>query len=153
MRCNVTSETARIPSVAIQTHLLLNGRTADYRRAGMGTTTILSAGKSLGDKWGLTGNLGVMHIGNVVVLNSFYALALGFGASPDLSFFIEGYGQLDDTDLNFDAGVGYFLNPNLKLDLSAGLEGFGEFEGDPTGLTSDYFISLGLSWRLNWRKN
>ncbi len=152
VRYNVTNESANVPSICVQTRLLLKGTSGDFGRVGVGQTTIVAVGKGLGDRFGLTGNVGFSNSGNAAGMTSFYTLALGFGASRRLSFFVEGYGNLNDVDLGVDAGVGYFLSPDVKLDLSAGLEGFGAFEGDNTGLDSDYFVDLGFSWRVNWRK-
>ncbi len=151
VRYNVTSESAKVPSICVQTRLLLNAVGEDYQRTGVGQTTLVAVGKGISDRLGLTANVGFTNGGQAPGLTSFYALSVGFNASQRLSFFVEGYGRLDDVDINFDAGLGYFLSPDLKLDFSAGLEGFGGFEGDPVGLDADYFLDLGISWRVNWR--
>ena len=152
VRYNITSASSGVPSMCIQTRLLLNVRSDDFKQGGVGNTTIFSIGQGLGAGFGLTGNLGFTTGGSSPQTTSFYTLSLGYNVTPKLSLFVEEYGRIDDFDLNVDAGIGYFVTPDFKLDISAGLQGFGEFEGDPAGLESDYFLSAGLSWRVDWRE-
>ena len=152
VRYNVTSESERVPSIAVQTRLLLNTFGDDYGRQGVGHTTIVAIGKRLGTKASLTGNAVFTHNGNVPGMIPRYTLALNYMITRQLQAYLGGYGRFDDFDFNVDGGFGYFVNRDLKFDLTAGTQGFGDFEGDPEGLESDYFVSAGVSWRLDWRE-
>ena len=70
--------------------------------------------------------------------------ALGFGLSETAGAFVEVFGFIPSDSGGpetyfFDAGVTQSLNPDLQLDLRAGV-----------GLNSaadDYFVGAGLIWR------
>ena len=148
-RYNVLSETERLPSIAVQTRFLLRAQSEPFRRAGTGATTIIAVSKSLGGSFGALTNFGFTHAGGTETgLDAFYTAVLAYGIGRKLNAFVEGYGRFDGFDLNVDGGLGYFVNPDLKLDVFAGLQGFGDFEGDLPAVRDDYFVSFGVSWRV-----
>lgn len=151
VRYNVTSESGKVPSICVQTRLLLNTFDEDYGREGIGQTTILAVSKSIVPGLGVVTNLGFTHDGNTPRARPFYTLGLSYAPVQRLQLYLETYGRFSGFDLNVDAGVGYFVNRDLKFDVFGGLQGFGDFEGDPTGLEGDYFVSAGVSWRVDWR--
>ena len=152
VRYNVTSETETVPSIAIQTRLLLNAFDDTYGREGIGHSTIIAIGKRILPGLSGTANVIFTHDGNRPGARARYTLALSYMATQQLQLYLGGYGAFRDFDFNVDGGIGYFLNRDFKLDLVGGLQGFGEFEGDPVGLEADYFVSAGVSWRVDWRE-
>lgn len=74
-----------------------------------------------------------------------YVLNFGFPIHKNLSGFVENYGQYrgDTFETRFDGGLAWLLNNNVQFDLSAG---YG------VNSVTDYFISGGISWRLNLNK-
>ena len=152
VRYNVTSETEQVPSIAIQTRLLLNTFDDDYGREGVGHSTIVAIGKRIAPKTAATINAIFTHNGNAPGMIPRYTTALSHMLTQQLQLYLGGYGRIDDFDFNLDGGLGYFVNRDLKFDLTYGRQGFGDFEGDPDGLESDYFVSGGVSWRVDWRE-
>ncbi|NND93625.1 MAG: hypothetical protein HKN45_02105 [Flavobacteriales bacterium] len=69
-----------------------------------------------------------------------YTANLSRTLSDKVGVFAEIYGSLSDFEVNYDAGFSYLVNDDLQLDLSAGIQ-----DGN---LTDDWFIDLGVSWRL-----
>ena len=57
VRYNVLSATDKLPSVAVQTRLLLRSPTEAFRSAGVATSTIVAIGKGVTDDLGLVGNV------------------------------------------------------------------------------------------------
>jgi hypothetical protein len=73
----------------------------------------------------------------------FYSAVLGIGLTETLGMFVEPFGILATENVNehlLDAGLTWLVLPNLQLDLSGGV-GLNE-------AASDYFISVGLSYRI-----
>ncbi len=147
-RYNVTDESENVPSIAIQTRFLLRAQSEEFRRANTGATTILAAGKGITDNLALTSNLGFTHSGNAAGINPFYSLVVGYSIAQKVEVFVEGYGTFNEFDLNVDGGFGYFIRPDLKLDIFGGAQGFGDFEGDLPSVEGDWFVSAGVSWRV-----
>ena len=152
VRYNVTSESKWVPSIAVQTRLLLNTFDDDYGREGVGHSTIVAIGKRIGTKMAAMGNAVFTNDGNAPGAVTRYTVALNYMLTPRLQAYLGGFGTFDDFDLNADGGLGYFVNRDLKLDVFTGLRSFGDFEGDPEGLESDYFVAMGASWRVDWRE-
>lgn len=94
------------------------------------------------EKSGLGWNLGVAWNGDDAFATGWYSIAYGRELLPFLGFFAEIFGEFGPAPDMFscDAGFTIPLKENLQLDLYGG-----------TGLNdaaSDYFIGLGLSFRL-----
>lgn len=151
VRYNVTSETENIPSIDVQTRLLLRAQASEFRRSGVGTSTIVAIGKRLPGAFAGLINVILTHDGNRAQLQPAYTASLRYSPAQKWSLFLEGYGRLDDFTFSVDGGVGYFLSPDVKLDLFGGLEGFGDIEGEAPGIEDDFFVSAGVSWRIDWR--
>lgn len=72
-----------------------------------------------------------------------YTFAPGFNLSEKWYAYIELFGSVwknDDPEHSIDGGIAYYLNPNLKLDISAG---FGINKKAP-----DNYIAIGASFRF-----
>lgn len=129
------------PNIGIQSRLRLNVLSGDFNQENIGSTTILAISQGLGQKFGLTTNVGITWIGNNSDPIGTYVLNLGMDITDKVSIFIENYGNLasQDFDTRFDTGAALIVNPNLKLDFSAG---YGNNES-----IRDYFFDIGFSWR------
>jgi hypothetical protein len=99
----------------------------------------LPKGTSLGTNWILSYN------GNDAIPTGKYVINFSFPIYKKLSSFIENYGQYRDkiVETRFDGGFAWLLNNNFQFDVSAG---YGK------NTVTDYFISGGISWRLNLNK-
>ncbi len=150
-RYNVLAATDRLPAVSVQTRVLLRAQSEAFRRDRVGTTTIVSAGKGLTPKLGLTLNYGFTYAGGAPGLRSFYVVNPSYKATERLQLVADVYGDLNDFDLNVDFGVGYFLSRDLKVDAAVSAEGFGDFAGDGPAVESDWSVAAGVSWRVDWR--
>lgn len=75
-----------------------------------------------------------------------YFVNLGYAVNKKTSVFIEYYGALENHSFtnNFDGGIAYLLNDNIQLDLYSG--------GGKNDETITFFISAGVSYRLNLKK-
>lgn len=77
-----------------------------------------------------------------------YTFAPGFNLSKRFYFFVESFGFIGKEnyhDHNADAGIAYLINPNMKVDVAGG-KGL-------SSASSEYFLSLGYSFRLPVSKN
>lgn len=84
-----------------------------------------------------------------------YTLAYGLSITDKFGFFIENYGALyidlvasNQFDTYFDAGFSYLVNNDVQLDV---LGGYGTNWVD-NGQLDSYFVSAGVSWRINMAK-
>jgi hypothetical protein len=93
----------------------------------------------------LTTNWILSYGGNNAIPTGRYVLNFSFPVYKKLSSFIENYGQYRDKtfETRFDCGLAWLLNNNFQFDVSAG---YGK------NTVADYFISGGISWRLNLNK-
>ena len=146
LRYNILNSTGSGPSIGLQSRIRLNTLSGDFDQEKLGNTTILAISQGLGQRFGLTSNLGVTWLGNGGNPFGTYVLNLGVDLSDKVSIFIENYGLWGsgDFDTRFDTGLGYLVNPDLKLDVSAG---YGKNDG-----LQDYFVDLGFSWRTFTKK-
>jgi len=77
-----------------------------------------------------------------------YVFNFAFPIYRKLSGFVENYGQLSQKifQTRFDGGFAYLVNNNVQLDMFAG---YGSNQS-----VNDYFVSLGVSWRVvSFRNN
>ncbi|MDH3711129.1 MAG: transporter [Cyclobacteriaceae bacterium] len=141
VRFNLRDGQGSGPNIGIQSRLRLNVLSDDFNQENLGNTTILSVTQGLGPKFGLATNLGVTWIGNGSNPLGTYVLNFGYDVSAKVSVFVENYGVMNNSDINtrFDTGLGYLVNPNLKLDFSVGYGNNQDLE--------DYFFDIGFSWR------
>lgn len=78
----------------------------------------------------------------------FYVFNVGYQLHPKLSLFAEIYGDIIDDELTykFDGGVAYLINKNLQLDF------FGGYDRDSYYGWREWFVNLGISWRIKARR-
>ena len=73
-----------------------------------------------------------------------YTLSSGFNIGKRWYSYIELFGAIRNADLpqhNFDTGIGYYINDNLKLDLSSGV--------DITKNADQHYFAIGVSFRFH----
>lgn len=103
----------------------------------------LVANNTLSNKFSLCYNAGFAYGGESADGFFVYSIALGYSPIPKLSFFVEPYGNFDNSQIPnhlINGGITYLARNNLQFDLSGGI-----------GLdsrTDKGFLSLGLSWRI-----
>ena len=72
-----------------------------------------------------------------------WTVALGIGATDNLGFFVELYGEsglsASGSDTLFDGGVTYLIRSNVQIDFSAGVD---------LSESSNWFGGVGISFRL-----
>ena len=143
-RYNILEPNGAIPALGIQGRLLLKWQKEEFRRENLGSRFILAAGKRITDWVSYTTNFGMLWPGNGEGPVEFYTFNLGFSLTDRIGSFVEVYGRLDDFTTNYDAGFSYLVNPDLKLDASAGWQG--------TNNRDNWFVEAGFSWRFDWRE-
>jgi len=89
--------------------------------------------------------LGVTWTTHKVALQGTYGINVSFDLVKQVGGFIETYGVIEQGKMstNIDVGIGYLINNDLQLDLYGGWQGKQDIR--------DYFISLGVSWRIHKR--
>lgn len=143
-RFNIRQNKGVIPALGLQGSLLLKAQSSDYQRDKLGSRIVLTSGNAINEWLSVATNLGVGWDGNGDGARSIYVLNFSFALTEKLSAVAEVYGSFNEFDANYDAGLGYLVNNNLLIDLSAGWQGDSQ--------VSDWFIDAGISWRLDWRK-
>ncbi len=105
---------------------------------------------TLSDVFSLGYNLAIAWDGSSAVHAGYYSLVLGAGLTEAIGAYAELYGDLpgDMPALHrADAGVTWLLNPDLQLDVSAGLA-LSEPDVRISHYRMDSFAGLGVSWRI-----
>ncbi|MFV0345615.1 MAG: transporter [Bacteroidales bacterium] len=124
--------------IAFLTHLIVPTGTSELRSDKYGTSSSLCLSNKLCDNMSLGYNIGYNYFGEGNG-DFTYSAALGIGVNDKVGIYIEPYGALvnmDDFQLNADAGFTYLANNNLQFDLSFG-----------TGINNRMnYMSVGCSW-------
>ena len=130
------------PSIGIQGDVGLTTVSNDYEPEYLSPRLLFILGTRLYKSIQLTTNLGTQWSGTTGKQAAIYTLNFGFPITKKLRSFIESYGLYQESALTarFDTGIGYLVNNNLAIDLSAGY-------GDNNNQI-DYFIDFGLSYRF-----
>ena len=135
-----------IPGVGIQYRVKLNNvLSEDFRLDNLSSKVILATGHSLAQKWSLTTNWSLDWAGNSVTPTGGYVFSLGHSLNEQWGLTAELYGgiQKDNLTYGIDLGVSYLLDYDLQLDLYGGIN---DIEAMQNNIT-DYFMSVGISWR------
>lgn len=130
-----------IPTIGFQMRLRLPVLSEDYKIDRVAPRFIFVTSQKLSDIFTLTTNWGGSWNGNNSIGTGFYVINLSFPITDKLGGFVENYGDLTDGDFDsrFDAGLAYLSNKDFQWDI---LGGMGNNDG-----VSDYFVSMGVSWR------
>lgn len=136
-------------SVGLLSHLYLPSlRTGDYSKSAnerIAPEMLIPCSIEITERFGIAFQYGLTWNGMNADITNSYTLALGFGLTDDLSFYLEPFGYiLNGEDLHLiNGGFTYLLNDDVQLDLTGGL---GLSEDAP-----DYFLNCGLSLLLQKR--
>lgn len=148
LRYNFFGNEGARPAVDLQARLLLPVGKDEIERPELGTRFILGTGNSLTDRLSLSTNLG-LTVGENIDPIKFYALALGFSITDQLGAFVEIYDNFQEfgnIEVDFDTGLGYMINNDLKLDVSVGWQ-------DNVGTErNNFFVDFGVSFRFHDRE-
>jgi len=130
------------PSFGIQGDVGLKTVGQDYEPNYLSPRILFLMTTRLSKTFGFTTNLGTQWSGSNGKASALYTLNLGFSITNKLRGFIENYGSYQESNLTtrFDTGLGYLINNNFAVDISAGY-------GDNNNQV-DYFIDFGLSYRF-----
>ena len=142
-RYNVKEESEGIiPALGFQTRVKFPGVSEDYEMDHAGTEMVMVTGHSLPSNFSLTTNWIMATDGFWAAPDYRYIFNLGFSLTDKIGAFVETYGFLNgNQNIYFDTGIGYLANENLQFDISAG--------GGKNNDFSEFFISVGVSWRNN----
>ncbi|MDW3650123.1 MAG: transporter [Bacteroidia bacterium] len=132
-----------IPALGLQTGLLLRGESRPYWKRGLGSEFILITGNKISDRISFNTNWGFRKEDEQTPAKFSYVFNLTFFLSKNIGSFAEVYGDFGDANPSFDTGFFCRVNPDFQVDVASG------WQGD--GMISDWFLNLGLSWRLDWR--
>jgi hypothetical protein len=140
------------PTVAVLGSALLPTGTAGIRAERVDPAVRVALSHALSDRVGLGYNLGVRLFspatdsGAITTeTESIYTVAVGFGLTQTIGFFLEGFGAVPVSDGAVSAHLldgGFTFAPlnNLQFDVSGG---FGY-----AGQADDWFVGLGVSFRV-----
>ncbi|MDO9001278.1 MAG: transporter [Bacteroidota bacterium] len=145
-RVHLTNQKGVLPTTGFQMRLKMPSISKEYGNEYVAPVMIFVANWSLPKNLSLGTNWILSYNGNNQIPTGKYVVNFGFPIFGKLSGFVENYGQLnkDRFETRFDGGFAYLANNNIQFDLSAGY-------GDNYA-TKDYFVSGGISWRLNFNK-
>ena len=142
-RYNITGRRGALPAIGIQGRLLLRLQQEEFRRANLGTQLALAAGNRITDWMSYGTNLALLWPGNGTGPVELYTFALGFSLTDRISSMVEVYGRLEDFTTNYNAGLGYLVTSDFKVDVSAGVNG--------SNTREYWFVDAGASFRFDWR--
>jgi hypothetical protein len=151
IRHNLIEGGGKKPSLAYQVSAKLNILADEYNAENILPHFMFTSGMSLTDNLAITLNSG-MDFGDHDAYAWLYIVNFGYSLSDKLFTFAELYGGVDVSadaagdqfNPYFDGGFGYFVNNDLQLDVLGGYAANNNVE--------EYFVSVGLSWRLNHPK-
>ena len=134
--------------LCVQYRVKLNALSDDYKSESLGGRLLIAGATKLVDPLKLTVNLGMDWSGDAVEPRGLYIFNFSFDVAPKIGGFVEYYGivpfikdGLKSWGNNIDAGIGYLVNKDLQLDISAGTN------LDSFDIGNNFFIDFGLSWR------
>ena len=143
LRSNIYVGKGWIPSIGFMVDFGLPWLSDDYDTRYMRPSFNLLTNQRMGEKFGLTTNWGLLWNGDVAKPIGRYVINVSYDINANMGVFLEPYGYIQSGtwEPHVDGGLGYLINNNLQLDVSAGY-GWGENE------YRDWFIGAGISWRL-----
>lgn len=134
-----------IPQISLLAHLELPYfGSANYKPQYIIPRFRFAFAHTLSDRFSFSYNLGAEWEDGSSAATGLYTASFGASLTNRLAMFVEAYGFMKEgssPDHRFDAGFTYAVNNNLQLDVSGG--------AGLTDVSPDYFISCGLSFRIN----
>ena len=142
VRYNIFDGTGSFPGLAIQARTLLRLQSENYQRAKTGLNITLAGGKKVAPWMILNASAGSTWLGNEGDPIFPYALRLTPLFTPIFGATVEMYGTLNDFDSNFNIGLFYFVNNDLKIDIFTN-----PFDRNL------FLVELGVSFRFHNRED
>ena len=143
-KINLFHEKGSVPETALLLGVTLPFKeNSEFQSEYIGMAFRFAMQNTLSKRFSLSYNLGGLFGADSPGATGFYSVSFGAVLVKRLTGFIELYGFLPEKsspDHRFDGGFTYLVMKNLQADVSGGL---GISEESP-----DYFLGLGLSWRL-----
>lgn len=141
-RGNVIENEGFKPSVGIQYNVNLPVVSEIYKTPKTAQQLSIATNQSFSENIGFSTYSGLSWNGVSSTPYFFYVLNLGFSLTEKWGMFVENYGNLQNKkwDIKFDTGVSFLVNNNLQLDAFGGY--------DKNQNLNDWFINVGVSWRL-----
>jgi hypothetical protein len=146
-RINLRDGNGKGPNIGLQLTMRLPYISRSYDARYIAPQVTLLANQSIGKKVSVLLNTGVSYSGNDAVPTGLYVLNVGYALSRRLGVYAESYGSLtgNRAEIRTDGGLAYLVNNNLQLDIYGG--------GGKNYRVTDYFVSMGMSWRIRTKKN
>jgi len=151
MKAALSEEHGMIPQAAVLVTVGIPGTGSEYFDSDWPAPEIRFAfAHTLSDVFSIGYNLGIAWDGTSPVHAGYYSFVLGAGLTEMIGAYAEVYGDLpgDMPALHrADAGLTFLLNPDLQLDLSAGMALSTPDVAIPH-YRMDSFAGFGVSWRV-----
>ncbi len=144
-RINLTEGEGFFPASGLQLSFKLPFLGYEYEKDYVAPRVVFLSGGKLTKRLSMLVNLGIDYNGFDSHPSGLYVLNFAYSISDSWGIFIENYASFteDYFENRWDAGLGYAVNSNLQLDFYGGAGYFDE--------RTDYFVSLGFSWRIHNR--
>lgn len=146
-RLNILNKGGLNPKIALNTELLMAMNNNIYSQPTMGYELKAVVKQPITEQLSLTTNLSVLINSNYFEYIYLYTLNSSYSFTDDLFAFAEIYGLLNyGMSINYDGGVGYNINNDLQIDISAGIRPEYEYN------TPIWFSEMGISYRFSKKK-
>lgn len=135
-----------IPGFGIQTRFRTTHASSDYRTSHLAPIIVFVTNHKLSESLAWGHNIGVSYDGIGPISRYTFVSNLSFPVAGKWGSFFEVYGDIKDEygRVFADTGISYLVHNDLQLDSYFGW-------GNNRGV-SDLFISVGLSWRVQTRR-
>ena len=148
-KVNLAKEKSIFPKTSLITSFAIPPLSSKvFRTDHIAPTIKLVMGNSFSDHASLSYNLGAEWDGFATTPDWIYSVSQGFSFSENWNVYVEVYGSLRKNETpqhSIDAGIGYCLSNNTKVDLSGG---FGISDAAPKS-----YFAAGFSFRFNTKRS
>ena len=136
------------PEMALLVHTTVPWGADDFSSDEFDPSFLFAFSHTLNDRWSLGYNLGAQlatsdtaNGSDTTLASGLYSVALGYGATEQLSFFLEVFGDVglsaETSSTSLDGGLTWLFNDDSQLDLFAGVG----LDDD----AEDWFLGIGYS--------
>ncbi|MFA7326118.1 MAG: transporter [Candidatus Kapaibacterium sp.] len=139
------------PAIAASAQLLLPFTTNVYYMSGNGFEGTISIKQPITKEWAVTGNIGIYDDPMFVALFYPYTLNSSYSFTNEIFAFVEIFGLLNHgIAINYDGGIGYYLNNDFLLDISGGQIPNNELIYNNNNI--DWYLNAGVTFRFGGDK-